>query len=127
MPLSHYRQYVPWLQVFLDCGTAFQVALFPLSCSHFRWCKLWLKVFGAITLSFNYHHSRFVFNLLSQWRNIHVPPLTLCCHITPKHNQITTLCTTWTTPSITVVRNLYAQNCLPLPTILNSEAEIINI
>ena len=27
-----------------------------------------------------------------------VPPLTLCSHIKPKHDRVTTLCTLWITP-----------------------------
>ena len=43
-------------------------------------------------------------------------------------HQITTLCTPWTTPSVTVVRNSYAhaQNHLRMPTVSKSEAEIFN-
>ena len=33
-----------------------------------------------------------------------IPPLTLCCHVTLKHDRVTTLYTLWTTPSVTVVK-----------------------
>ena len=42
--------------------------------------------------------------------NIQLPQLALCCSITPKDGQITTLYTQSTTPSVTVIKNssLYA-------------------
>ena len=55
-------------------------------------------------LSFNYH-SRFVCDLVSQWRNVHVPPVALCHHITPKDDQVTTLNTPWTPTSEAGVRS----------------------
>ena len=33
------------------------------------------------------------------------PPLTLCRHITPMHDQVTTLCTPWTSPLVIVAKN----------------------
>ena len=38
-----------------------------------------------------------------------IPQLTLCRRITQKDNQVTTLYTPWTTPSVTVARNSYVQ------------------
>ena len=60
------------------------------------------------------------------------PPFILthpCRRITPKDDRITTLCTEWITPSITIVRNpyAYAQNCLRMLTVPKSEAEILRI
>ena len=57
----------------------------------------------------------------------HVPPFAMCI-ITLKDNRIATLCTSWTTPLVTVVRNSYAhaQNCLRMLTVSKSEAEILN-
>ena len=47
---------------------------------------------------------------------------------TPKDDQITILCTTWTTPSVTVVGNSYrhAGNHKRMHTVPKSEAEILN-
>ena len=33
------------------------------------------------------------------------PPLTLCRRVTPKYNQVATLYTVWTTPSVTLAKN----------------------
>ena len=105
--------------------TASQVAQFHLSYSHYRQCNAWLYVFDKTTLSFNYR-SRFVSHLVPQWQNVHVPPLALRCSIKPKDDRITSLCTLWTTPSVTLVRNSYvhARNRLHMLMVLQSEAEI---
>ena len=62
-------------------------------------------------------------------QNVNVPPLTLCRLIILKDNRITTLCTSWTTPSVTIVTNSYAhaQTRLQMLTVPNSEAEILSI
>ena len=54
---------------------------------------------------------------------------TLCRRITPKDDRITTLCTAWTTPLVTIVRDSYAhvRNHLHMLTVLKSEAETSNI
>ena len=105
-----------------------RLPLFLPSCSHYKWCNLQLYAFSNMPLSLNCR-LRFVCDLVSQWRNIFVPPLTLSCRITLKDDRITTLCTPWTTPSITIVRNsyVYAQNRLHMPTAPNSEVDITNI
>ena len=43
-----------------------------------------------------------------------LPPLALCRHVTLKDNSVTTLCTPWTTPSVTVAKNLYAHTLIHL-------------
>ena len=100
----------------------------PISsnCSHYRWCNLQLQAFGETPLSFNYC-LRFICILVSQWRNVHIPLLALCCCITPKDDQIITLCTPWTTPAVTTVKNSYAQNCACRLMVPNSEGKILNI
>ena len=68
-------------------------------------------------------------DLVSQWRNFHIPPLALCRRITPKDDRITTSYTPWTRPSVTIVRNLYvhALNYLRMLTVPKSEVENSNI
>ena len=57
-----------------------------------------------LSLSFR---PRFVCELLTQWQNVQLLPLTLCRHsVTLKDDRVTTLYTLWTTPSVTVARNL---------------------
>ena len=64
--LSHYRLYVPRLEVLLGGRTATQVGLFRSSCSHDRRCNLRIWAFDETSLSFNYR-PRFVCDLMSQW------------------------------------------------------------
>ena len=68
-------------------------------------------------------------NLCHTWQNVHLPPFTLCCLVTPKDDQITTLCTVWTTLSVTIARNsyAYAHFHLHMPTVPKSEADILNV
>ena len=72
---------------------------------------------------------RFVWDLVTQWRNVHLPPLTLCHRVKPKDDRVTTLCTPWITPSVTIARNssVHARIRLHIPTVSNTEAEILNI
>ena len=76
-------------------------------------------------LSFNYY-LRFVCDLVTQCRNVHLPPLTLCPRVTWKDDRVITLYTTWTTPSVTVAGNLHVhahfRSCMPM--VLKSEAKI---
>ena len=61
-------------------------------------------------LSFNYR-PRFVCDLVTQWRNVHVPPVALCSHVTPKDNRVTPLYIQWTALSATVERNSSVHAC----------------
>ena len=54
--------------------------------------------------SFNYH-LRLLCEIVTEWRNVHLCPLAFYRHVTPKDDQVTTLCAPWTTPSVTVARN----------------------
>ena len=57
------------------------------------------------------------------YMQINVSKGTLCHKAVAKDDPITILCTPWTTPSVTIVRNsyVYAQNYLRMPTVLNSD------
>ena len=58
-----------------------------------------------MTLSLNYR-PRFICNLVTQWRDLHLPPLTLCHCVALTDDRVTTLYTQWwTTPSDIVARN----------------------
>ena len=103
MPFSHCRWYVLRLEVLLGGGTASQV-------TH---CVQVVHTTGSVICGYrcllkcqsSNYHPRFVCDLVSPWRNIR--QLTLCRRITPKDDQVITLCTLWITPSVTVVRNSY--------------------
>ena len=58
-----------------------------------------------------------------------IPLLTLHRHITPKDDQITTLCTPWITLSVPIARNpsAHASIYLHMPKVQSLEAEILNI
>ena len=73
-------------------------------------------------LSFN-NRPRFVSDLVTQCQNVHLPPLTLCRHVTPKDDQVTTLYTSCTTPSGSVAKNssAHARIRLHMPMVPNSE------
>ena len=86
--------------------------------THYMWYVMWLEALGEMPLSFNYR-LMFVCDLVT-----HVPPFTLCCHITPKDNQVTPLYTLWITPSVTISRNSSVHARINLP---NSEAEKISL
>ena len=87
-----------------------------------------LKELREILLSFNYY-PRFVCDLVTKWRNVHVPPLALCPLVTLKDDRVTTFYTPWTTPSVTIGRNSspHARIRLRMPMVPNSEAKILNI
>ena len=121
MRLSHYRQYVPRLQQNRLSPHIIRVVHSTGGVIHSYWCLVKHPSFS--------NHSRFIYDLVSQWRNIHIPPLALCCRVTLKDDRVTTLYTPWTTPSVTMARNSYAHawNHLRMLTVPNSEAEILNI
>ena len=63
-----------------------------------------------------------------------IPQLNLCCSITPKVDWVTTLCTRWTTPSVTIVKppshihvfNRWQMTVIkPSPTFLTSTLSLI--
>ena len=128
MSNAHYMLYIPRLQVFRGCKTAsqddsylprFGVAFTPQTVS---------SAVVKTSLSFNYGR-RFVCSLMTQRRNTHIPPLSLCCCITPKGDQVRTLYTLWTTASVTTAINssVHARIHLCMPTAPNSKMEISNI
>ena len=69
-----------------------------------------------------------VCKVVTQWKNVHLPPLTLCHRITPKDDLVTNLYTLWTTPSVTIVRNssVHAHIHSHMLTMRWSVAEILN-
>ena len=76
----------------------------------------------------SHYHVRFVCQVVTQWRTVQLPPLTLCCHVTPKDDRVTTLHTPWTAASVTVARNssVHAHIRMRRPMVPNSEAEVLN-
>ena len=116
MPLSHYSRYFPQLRVFFASGTASQVIPFYPSCS------------GSVIRSYRSLAKHpcpltTVQDLYSTLRHIgetsmyvQSPYVTI---YTPKDDRVTTLCTPWTTPSVTIARNssAHAQNHLYMLTV----------
>ena len=87
---------------------------------HYSRLKIWWK----------YRLRQFLYVIL--WHSCEMSiylTCTLCCHITPKHDRVTTVYTPWTTPSVTVARNLSVRVHFSLctPMVPRSEAEILNI
>ena len=88
--------------------------------SHYRQYNCWLLAFGEMPRSFNYC-LRFVCDLVTQWQNIHLHPLALCCRITLKDKGVTTL----HTPSVTIARNsVHVRFRLRMLMVPSSETEI---
>ena len=121
MPRSHYRRYVPLLEVFLNSGTVprGRPELFTLQAGGY-----WLDT----VLTFNNSRMTVLQTLVTEKKppltSNHlrylsdkrvakrpIPQLILFRRITPKDKRITTLCTPWTTPSFTVVKK-FTRTCV---------------
>ena len=133
IPLSHYRRYVPWLEVFLGGLTASRS-------THFVWVVHTTggqSLIGQGLLTVNNSWKTVLQMLVTEKQ----PQLTFGSHRTntwqndqylnsPNVTMLhwkTSLCRPWTTPLVTIVSNSYAHagNYLRMPTVSNSEAGIL--
>ena len=127
MSTSHYRWYIPRWEGLLSGGTTSKDATYlrRLGVSFTLQAEKFVVI--GIGRVLQQPSEVCVCDLLTQWWNVHLPPVTLCRHVTPKDDWVTTLYTLWTTPSVGVARNSYAHahNHLRMLTVRQSEAEIL--
>ena len=98
-PHSHYRKYILQLQVFQGDGTISKDTIY-LPRFGVAFTLQVAAVIGVWQNSPVLKHLRFICDLETQWQNVHLSPLTLCCHVALKDDRVTTLYTLWTTPSL---------------------------